>query len=176
MPNEDAVGALRRRAVHEAGHAVVAVDLGLPVKEVTVVSDGNAVGCCKLDLPVYVQALPVRRLGLNLIVRMACEAFAGSYFELLLIDATAFDPEGEWPVGSRHDQLQAGEMADVLLEEFGIPLGLKGLTAMLHRRVNGRPEIVSAIRQLAAALGDAQTMSGSEVEEVVASVLMRSES
>lgn len=140
---------LQRTAVHEAGHAIMARELGLKVKEVTIAEDESRFGSCR-----YSGGYSwVREYAVTLAGPWA----AGQWFEEDTADLT------DWTSAEEilNKALEAGHLPNDVAEITRRVQELEADTQLLLEGL--RPKI----EKLAAELLIRQTMTGDEIEEVL---------
>jgi ATP-dependent Zn protease len=137
-------------AVHEAGHALVSLDLGVPVTEVSIVPDSDSTGRCW---------------------HQECRAYTSLDYAIAMAGPFAEALVNQNQTGSRGDIARADEILDGLLESGEWPEDAAEITLRTQVMEEALKKQVERLRPkievLAKELLIRQTMTGEEIEEVL---------
>ena len=137
---------LQQTAVHEAGHAIMARSLGLNVREVSIVPEGDRLGVCFRQVTDNWRA--------RYAVTMAGPWAAGQWFDEDTSGLT------DWTKAEEilNDAMESGELPD---DAAGLTRAVQSLEAEIDTRLQAlRPQIETLAKELLFR----QTMTGDEIE------------
>lgn len=167
---------MMRRAVHEAGHAIICLDEGIKIEFVTIAVGQGRLGYCQYDYGLkHALKADLRAWGWK-VARATLGGMEAEKLHLEQIGSVA-EPEHPWAWSQDLSDVQ-GWLEDLLeLQVAGVP-DAEGELARLQSSVRARlqlPELWSAVQEIANRLLVELAISGSMANQIVLACRSRHE-